>query len=43
MGFPKAALVLGIWRHKIEDNKDTPVFIKSVRGVGYLFDYEFKD
>lgn len=30
-------------RHKIEDNKDTPVFIKSVRGVGYIFDYEFKD
>ncbi len=30
-------------RTKIEDNKDTPVFIKSVRGVGYLFDYDFKN
>lgn len=29
-------------RSKIEDSNDAPVYIKSVRGIGYLFDYDFK-
>lgn len=28
-------------REKIEENREAPKYIKSVRGVGYIFDYDF--